>query len=89
MRALKRLDHGVAVNLGWMKKNVNVCCADLSGDGPKPWQWNKDWTRNEFAFLKFLAPIALSLNLVLSAKRIAHSAGTTCSSLKTFWSTFR
>lgn len=62
---------------------------DLSKAGPKPWEWSKVWARNEVAFIKFLWPLLLSLNMVASVAQIGKTAAASCRSPRKLWATLR
>jgi hypothetical protein len=57
--------------------------------GEQPWRWGKTWWMNEVAWLKFLIPITLALNIPLSAAAIFKSAKRECKGLKATYRAFR
>lgn len=61
----------------------------LSWTGEQPWRWGKAWWANEVAWLKFLVPVTLALNIPLSFRAIFQTAKRECRGLRATWKAFR
>lgn len=57
--------------------------------GEQPWRWGKTWWLNEVAWLKFLIPVTLALNIPLSAAAVFKTAKRECRGLKATYRAFR